>query len=232
MATVRKDAARLSGSEWKGLISAIDATRSRNADAPAYQDFVHVHVEAMEGAGMHTWGVHSMVGMRGRNFLAWHRWFLLRFEQRLQEEDPGVAIPYWDWIANPRIPIQINRQAQLDRWHVKREWDRDLLPERSDLDAATRRERFASFQLRLESIHGWVHVAVGGDAGEMSTARSPADPVFWLHHANIDRLWARWQERNPRKRPRNTDERLKPSPIFGVEVSETLKLSELGYRYS
>jgi len=231
MAIARKDAATLSQSEWQALISAIDATRSGTAAAPTYSDFVDVHVEAMEGSGMHTWGVHSMAGMRGRNFLAWHRWYLLQFERRLQAEDTDVAIPYWDWIANARIPVQINRQAELDRWHIKREWDRDLLPERSDLNAAMRRERFGSFQLRLESIHGWVHNAVGGDIGEMSTARSPTDPVFWLHHANVDRLWARWQKRNPRKRPRNTSERLKPSPMFGIEVSETLKLSELGYRY-
>jgi hypothetical protein len=231
MATIRKDAATLSASEWQALISAIDAIRSGSAASPTYGDFVDVHVEGMEGAGMHTWGVHSMPGMRGRNFLAWHRWYLLQFERRLQVENPDVSIPYWDWIANPRIPVQINRQAQLDRWHVKREWDRDLLPQRSDLNAAMRRERFGSFQVRLESIHGWVHVAVGGDTGEMSTARSPADPLFWLHHANVDRLWARWQERNPRKRPRNTGERLQPSPMFGIDVSESLKLTKLGYRY-
>ena len=23
---------------------------------------------------------------------------------------------------------------------------------------------------------------------------SPYDPVFWLHHANADRLWAEWQD--------------------------------------
>ena len=27
----------------------------------------------------------------------------------------------------------------------------------------------------------------------MSSGGSPNDPVFWLHHANIDRLWADWQ---------------------------------------
>ena len=29
--------------------------------------------------------------------------------------------------------------------------------------------------------------------GTMSSGDSPNDPVFWLHHANIDRLWADWQ---------------------------------------
>src|SRR5215218_5785474 len=142
MAIARKDAATLSQGEWQALISAIDAIRSGTAAAPTYSDFVDVHVEAMEGAGMHVWGVHSMAGMRGRNFLAWHRWYLLEFERRLQQEDPDVAIPYWDWIANPKIPPQLNRRAELRRWHVRREWDRDLLPERSDRSAVTRRERF------------------------------------------------------------------------------------------
>jgi len=95
MATVRKNQARLSKDEWQALIAAIDAARKRNAKKPTYQDFVGVHVEAMVGAGMHTWGVHSMAGMRGRNFLAWHRWYLLQFERRLQDEDPDIAIPYW-----------------------------------------------------------------------------------------------------------------------------------------
>jgi tyrosinase len=23
---------------------------------------------------------------------------------------------------------------------------------------------------------------------------SPHDPMFWLHHANVDRIWATWQQ--------------------------------------
>ena len=26
----------------------------------------------------------------------------------------------------------------------------------------------------------------------MGTYLSPLDPIFWLHHCNIDRLWASW----------------------------------------
>ena len=228
MATVRKNQARLSKDEWQALIAAIDAARKRNAKKPTYQDFVGVHVEAMVGAGMHTWGVHSMAGMRGRNFLAWHRWYLLQFERRLQDEDPDIAIPYWDWIADPSIPGELNRGAELRRWRINRSWDPTFLPERADITRALRREKFGPFQLRLEGEHGTVHVAVGG---QMETERSPADPLFWLHHANVDRLWTRWQERHPRARPSNSSEELKPKPLFGVKVSETLKPSALGYRY-
>jgi hypothetical protein len=42
-------------------------------------------------------------------------------------------------------------------------------------------------------LHGNVHVLVGLGGGFMSAFQTAAqDPVFWLHHANIDRLWATW----------------------------------------
>jgi hypothetical protein len=49
--------------------------------------------------------------------------------------------------------------------------------------------------------HGDIHMVVGGwisgiDAnGAMSDIPTAAfDPVFWVHHANIDRLWVRWMQ--------------------------------------
>lgn len=39
-------------------------------------------------------------------------------------------------------------------------------------------------------LHNRVHIWVGEDMGP---GTSPNDPVFFLHHCNIDRLWARWQ---------------------------------------
>jgi len=48
--------------------------------------------------------------------------------------------------------------------------------------------------------HGSMHVAVGGsgnNAGWMSSFDTAAlDPIFWLHHANIDRLWQVWLNRD------------------------------------
>lgn len=45
-----------------------------------------------------------------------------------------------------------------------------------------------------ERIHNSVHVWVGGD---MSLSSSPNDPAFFLHHCNVDRIWAAWRERHP-----------------------------------
>lgn len=40
--------------------------------------------------------------------------------------------------------------------------------------------------------HNRGHNFIGG---HMSQRFSPNDPIFWLHHANVDRLWANWQTR-------------------------------------
>ncbi|HET6250671.1 MAG TPA: tyrosinase family protein [Tepidisphaeraceae bacterium] len=46
--------------------------------------------------------------------------------------------------------------------------------------------------------HGTMHVAVGGPTGWMSAFNTaPLDPIFWLHHCNIDRLWEVWIQRDP-----------------------------------
>ncbi len=41
--------------------------------------------------------------------------------------------------------------------------------------------------------HNVVHDAVGGNGGLMADPdQAAADPIFWVHHANIDRLWSIW----------------------------------------
>lgn len=50
----------------------------------------------------------------------------------------------------------------------------------------------------FENPHGAVHVAIGGPYGHMSQlSYSAFDPMFWLHHANVDRLFAMWEAINP-----------------------------------
>lgn len=39
-------------------------------------------------------------------------------------------------------------------------------------------------------LHNYCHMWIGGSMMPMS---SPNDPAFWMHHANVDRLWADWQ---------------------------------------
>lgn len=57
---------------------------------------------------------------------------------------------------------------------------------------------FNDFRYFVEGTpHGAVHQYIGAD---MVPSSSPNDPLFFLHHAQIDRLWAMWQDEDPAKR--------------------------------
>jgi tyrosinase len=231
MPATRREQSKLSQADWQRLIDAISQLHGVGAPSPAYRDFVAVHIEAMTGQGM-AWGVHTMrnMGMVGRNFLAWHRRFLLRFEQRLQQVDAGVSVPYWDWVTHRAIPAPLRDASLLQSWSVSRGmFDPSQLPSRRLVQAVMAESGFSAFQSNLEAIHGGAHNAIGGDMG---TSRSPNDPIFWLHHANVDRLWARWQASARGSDPPNPTETLKPRPILGVKVASVLDISSLGYRYA
>ncbi|HST42769.1 MAG TPA: tyrosinase family protein [Conexibacter sp.] len=78
-------------------------------------------------------------------------------------------------------------------------------------------------------------------AGTMANNTSPNDPVFWLHHANIDRIWESWIRRHgPRYatgRGMRVGQRLNDSlsPFARFDPSATpaaqLRIGDLGYRY-
>lgn len=50
-------------------------------------------------------------------------------------------------------------------------------------------------QVAAPQMHNRVHVWVGGDMGPGS---SPNDPLFYLNHCNVDRLWEAWLTRRGR----------------------------------
>jgi hypothetical protein len=64
---------------------------------------------------------------------------------------------------------------------------------RANLDVLTRvtKTNFNTFSNYLESIHGTPHVAIGGDMRLLT--QSSNDPLFWSHHAFIDKIWREWQ---------------------------------------
>ncbi|KAF3063763.1 Tyrosinase [Daldinia childiae] len=54
---------------------------------------------------------------------------------------------------------------------------------------------YDNFHNELEGgPHGAIHSSVAGD---MMPATSPNDPLFFLHHTQIDRLWYLWQQGDP-----------------------------------
>jgi tyrosinase len=49
-------------------------------------------------------------------------------------------------------------------------------------------------QIPAPGLHNRVHVFVGGD---MLPSTSPNDPVFYLNHCNVDRIWESWMQPSP-----------------------------------
>ena len=56
----------------------------------------------------------------------------------------------------------------------------------------------AAVPFSIAGVHNVIHMAIGGDQGHMTDLNFAAfDPIFYLHHGNIDRLFAMWQALHP-----------------------------------
>ncbi len=165
-----------------------------------------------------TWGQcqHASV-----YFLPWHRAYLAWFENTIREltGDGEWALPYWDYFADAssrrRVPAEFRVSTRtVDGQSVPNPLfsrDRSALPvpdQNVELAPALGQPQYVRrmeygfggvdpdeyFGLAEQEPHNWVHVDVGGDLGEMrSPATAGRDPIFWLHHANIDRIWEMWR---------------------------------------
>jgi tyrosinase len=184
-------------------------------------------------------------------FLAWHRAYLYFFERILRQAagDPYLSLPYWDWTTAPALPAAFRMPADpgnplFDGSRFIN--DGSLLPSPvvvDDLNTALNfvefpASGFLGFSPSLEgSPHGAVHVLIGGNMGFVSRAAN--DPIFWLHHCNIDRVWNRWLNRgggrvNPSdsafldKTYQFADE---SGQVVSVKVRDALSSARLGYCY-
>jgi hypothetical protein len=125
------------------------------------------------------------------------------------------------------------------------------LPSQSDIDSVLpitpydsppwRTVSDPSFRNQLEgfmgpNLHNAVHLWVGGS---MLPGTSPNDPVFFLHHCNVDRLWWQWQIEHPDEGyvptaggppGHNLNDQMTPWEAATTPAS-TLDIHHLGYRY-
>ncbi|HET8887580.1 MAG TPA: tyrosinase family protein [Candidatus Angelobacter sp.] len=154
-------------------------------------------------------------------FLPWHRAFVHYFEQICRDvlRSPDFALPYWDWTRYPYIPsVFLNQDSAL--WQPNRHIDGSVaisfgavgapelekilkLSECGDLfgsPTADDDQRHTPGSGNLESTpHTAVHQTVGGDLS--GNAFSARDPLFWVHHCNVDRIWESWAELHGRAVP-------------------------------
>jgi Common central domain of tyrosinase len=105
-------------------------------------------------------------------------------------------------------------------------------------DGPPERPRFWGQAGVLENTpHNAVHSLIGGWMRNPETAGQ--DPVFWLHHANIDRLWAIWNEHEEREDPTQGEWLEKSFEFFRADGQRVAKkcgevrntVADLAYTY-
>jgi tyrosinase len=129
-------------------------------------------------------------------FLTWHRGYLYYLEQQLRIVSGynRLTLPYWNYYKYPRIPAEFTDPATNNPLYVPRAGTNvynalSLSPFASTV-VNFQRGTYNAFEPLIESRpHNPVHNLIGG---EMANMTSPRDPIFYLHHANIDRLWYAW----------------------------------------
>jgi tyrosinase len=154
----------------------------------------------------------DQTGLREPFFLPWHRMYVLCFEQivRAISGNAEFTLPYWDYTdpgqrGMPK-PFWVN-DAQWKALYRKDRDDRANKGDPIDVIAAITRNALrsgtyeeaqdgdAGFCANVDGDpHGAVHVDIGNGVGMRSVAWAASDPVFWIHHCNIDRLWASWNK--------------------------------------
>lgn len=216
---VRKDHRQLTADEQSRFLNAFTAANAAGALGP----LVDIHGNA----------AHQAHG--NPRFLPWHRIYLLRFEALLMSIDPTVCIPYWNSSDEQAFPAWLQGfaptiQLAAGPHTVTRSIGFGAtLPTAADVAAAAAQPTFSLFTSDLEGVHDSGHVWVGGSMQLFATA--PADPVFWMHHAEIDRRWALWQATHPGQNPPLSGSSAILDPWPETEA-DTRDISALGYAYA
>ena len=182
--------------------------------------------------------------------------------------DTGFAMPYWDWTAQPDFPAAfgdptfngvenplfvpgramttgdrmdeaVTGQAVMDSIYDKQtleEFGSSRARGQNNTDPTWITARGTQGELEANP-HNNVHCDVMGPF--MCSGASPRDPIFQMHHCNIDRIWAVWIEQgradsdNPMWLDMElTDNFIAPDGnLYSHFIRDLLEIEPLGYTY-
>jgi tyrosinase len=216
-------------------LTAAEQQTFKSAVARAIADGIYTTLVGIHSDMQHD--MHTMPDMPTgtQRFLPWHREFLINFEQVMRRFEPAFTVPYWRWMDANSIPAWMTGfkpsgvyDANGKPIVIKR--NPGGLPEartlptsqiiKSTVMSAT---EYTTFTLALEGAqpygaHNQVHVWFDGTMTYIPTA--PADPMFWMLHAEVDRIWWIWQQSHPGQNPTlaGADDVLDPWPEHVADV--------------
>jgi Common central domain of tyrosinase/Polyphenol oxidase middle domain len=136
-------------------------------------------------------------------FWSWHRMYLYWFERivRKKSGDPTWTLPFWAWDSPSERQIPGMFRNSMSKLYSG---DRLPLPNGGASLTAAQVAYVSALSTKVFSTptatgandmfqgpHGSVHVWVGKGFGNFD--KTGRDPLFWLHHANCDRMWEIWR---------------------------------------
>jgi tyrosinase len=248
-AVIRRDVRSLSAAQLGNLR---DAFRSLQQDAGAegFQALAALHVTSCQ----HEF---PMFLAWHREFLIRLEMSL----RRLRPDVTDLHLPFWDWTddatSKEGIPEayrvrQYQREVPQPDGSVIPEMadnplHHGLLPDsqptkrggrppyslialRSQLSAALHPDvtSFEQFTKLILMPHNSVHAWIGGT---MQALKAAYDPIFWAHHAAVDRYWAYWQTQNCDVTLSAEELAMPLSGFPGRTVADVMDLAVLGYDY-
>jgi tyrosinase len=214
MVRVRKNANSLTPDERDRFVAAM--AMLNNQGTGRFADFRNMHTNAASPQA------HGAPG-----FLPWHRAYLLDLERELQAIDPSVSLPYWrfdepapalftqDFLGTsdslgvvsfgPTNPLQFWKTDGVQGINRRPFFDTSASAPNvfSEEDTLGFGPTYFDFQVMEGNPHGSAHVSFGGFISSIGTAAR--DPLFFLLHCNVDRLWAKWQRQFGRFDPTDPD---------------------------
>jgi len=193
-------------------------------------------------------------------FLPWHRNYQIEIEDLLQRVYCDITLPYWSYSEHPinafsyypftldglggngtgidgcvgtgpfAFPwIPAGKTSCLTRSFSSP----SSVPTYMQLNNIMKAQNYyVSFSNSIQiNYHNTLHATIAGD---QSTKLSPNDPVFFLLHSNVDRIWNLWQsmsEQNMNAYNYTFPNNIMPYTLKSVTPSDVNSLEELGIRY-
>jgi peroxiredoxin len=179
---------------------------------------------------------------------------LYQFEQTIREvlRDDDFSLPYWNPVTgnegdlslpfifrDPASPLfngtrnpWVNGGERVDSVYMN--WlTLDCLNEKLYIDSA---HGSLGFCPRLDqNPHFLTHIAIGGDMADFATVGG--DPIFYLHHCNLDRVWESWNRlgnsnpTDPKYLTRKFTFADRSGKRVDMPVSAGNRTAQLGYEY-
>ncbi len=191
-------------------------------------------------------------------FCPWHRMYVYFFEKIIREVSGNdtFTLPYWNYSTSDTtirgvLPPEFGTgglpQLYVDKRNpgvnggrpIQQGQPNDPLSLDSLLQCAYDPQGVEpGFNDKLDNgLHGNVHDLVGNGQNMGAVPWAAGDPIFWMHHSNIDRLWASWNA-GGRTNPTNPSF-LSRTFTFAdangtgvvAKVSDFLDITTLGYSY-